>query len=206
MNNLIKFLIYLLVILLLVSWLITVGKSCGKSSETTNDSPVLTEMNVDSASDLMEDLEEEVDFTEELESILDEEETSYEQVEEEGVPVTDNSDAYEDEPEAAAPKKEEVKKEAPKKSDPVYNNVTPSNSSFPGNYLVVAGSFIHPDYANGHSKKIANMGYDAEVVVFELSEYHTVLAGRFETQSAAQAIVDKLKQDGFDAYVKKRTR
>ena len=196
MNNLIKFLIYLLVILLLVSWLITVGKSCGKSNESANETPVSTEMNIDSATDLMEDLEEEVDFTEELESILDEEETAFEEIEE----VPEKQKTEEVVRETPAPKKE-----APKK--PVTEpKITQSASSFPGNYLVVAGSFIHPDYANGHSQKIAGLGYDAEVVVFELSEYHTVLAGRFETQSDAQKIVDRLRGDGIDAYVKKRTR
>ena len=50
------------------------------------------------------------------------------------------------------------------------------------------------------------LGYNAEVVSFELSEYHTVLAGRFDDYDRAQATVNRLSKDGIDSYVKRRTR
>lgn len=205
MNNVIKFLVYLLVILLLVSWLITVGKSCNSSESNPPQSMEVIQDRTDSASDMMEDMES-PDFTEELESILDEEE---------GMVEEDNASANVDAaaeventteqpavaPVASKPVENKVEEKAPAPSRPKTSTSTGS-----GKFLVIAGSYIHPDNADRQSRKLSDKGYDAEVVSFELSEYHTVLAGRYESFDAAQNTVNRLSADGFDAYVKRRTR
>lgn len=198
MNNVIKILIYVLVVLLLVSWLFTVGKSCTGEDKTPETIEVVKDR-TDSASDLMDELES-PDFTEELESILDEEETMFEETE--AQPGTEVAAKKITTPAVEEPKVEEKQveeKPQPKPKPPVTTSTS-------GKFLVVAGSFIHPDNADNMRAKISKLGYDAEVVAFELSEYHSVLAGRFATYDDAQATVNQLKKDGIDAYVKRRTR
>lgn len=201
MNNVIKFLIYLLVVLLLVSWLITVGKSCTSSNKSKEHSTAAMVDRADSARDLMEELEDDTaDFSQELESILDEEEASAQNELEEidyssYDPKTDVIEE-EPEPEPVAEKKPEKKQVTTK----------PSSTSGSGTFLVVAGSYLHPDNANKQRDKLVSLGYDGEVVSFELSEYHSVLAGRFNDYDDAQKIVNQLSGDGVAAYVKKRTR
>lgn len=205
MNNVIKFLVYLLVILLLVSWLITVGKSCNATESSPAQRMEVVQDSTDSANDIMDDMES-PDFTEELESILDEEEaitdgdnTSADMDEAAG--VEDDNTQVEATPVAAKPTEKKVVEQAPEPS----SSQSPTSTGS-GKFLVIAGSYIHPDNADRQSKKLSDKGYAAEVVSFELSEYHTVLAGRYESYDAAQKTVNRLSSDGFDAYVKRRTR
>lgn len=204
MNNVIKILIYLLVALLLVSWLITVGKSCTNNDEGMNETTIERVDRADSARDLMEELEgDTADFSQELESILDEEEAAAAQENKE----TDftSYDEPEPEPEPVAVKKPQKKAEPQKATKPVESQTAPQASG-PGTFLVVAGSYLIPDNANDQRDKLRSLGYNAEVVSFELSEYHTVLAGRYDDYDRAKSTVNSLAGDGIDSYVKTRSR
>ncbi|MDX1684557.1 MAG: SPOR domain-containing protein [Saprospiraceae bacterium] len=203
MNNVIKILIYLLVALLLVSWLITVGKSCTDPGRDLVTPAPNTVDRTDSANNLMEELEgDTADFSQELESILDEEEAKAQEEPLEEIDYSSydpDTDVVQEEPDPE-PRKE-VRNATNSKP-----RLTSQSSSGSGNYLVIAGSYIQPDNANRQRDKLSKLGYNAEVVSFELSEYHTVLAGRFDDYSRAKSVVDQLSGDKVNAYVKKRSR
>ncbi len=104
-----------------------------------------------------------------------------------------------------APQKEDVKPQKTKKKK--VHKKTPSRSSASvgyGSYFVVAGSYIVESNANKMKNKLANLGYNSEVVVFDLSQYYTVLAGRFGTRSEASQVVSRLRARGIDSYVQRK--
>lgn len=204
MNNLIKYLLYLLVALLLISWLITVGKSCGKPDvQAENTAPTPYEIQQEQTA--LENEEDSIDFSEELESILDEEEELQSIVEDEDDLDYSSYDPKKDEKvaEKPAPKKEEVV--AKPKPKPKATSKPAPKATSSGRYMVIVGSYIHPDNADNQKRKMEKLGYSGEVVVFDLSEYYTVLAGRYSDFSSAQRIVNQLSGKGVDAYVKKQT-
>ncbi len=67
-----------------------------------------------------------------------------------------------------------------------------------------AGSYIVESNANKMKRKLSNFGYNSEIVVFDLSQYYTVLAGRFSTRSEASQVVRNLRSKGIDCYVQKK--
>lgn len=83
---------------------------------------------------------------------------------------------------------------------PVSKPVTSSG----GQHLVIAGNFTQLVNAEQQVQKLKKAGFnDAEVVNFDLSEYHTVCAGRFADVNEARKLVKKLKDyHKIDAYVR----
>ena len=78
-----------------------------------------------------------------------------------------------------------------------YNN---GNSS--GNYMVIAGSYIINTNAENMVLKLKRMGYNnAEIVVFDQSQYHTVVASRSTSYDQALSSANGLKSQGIDSYV-----
>jgi cell division protein FtsN len=81
--------------------------------------------------------------------------------------------------------------------------VTTSASS-EGQHLVIAGNFTQKVNAEQRVQELKKAGFpDAEVVNFDLSEYHTVCVGRFSDVNEARKLVKKLKDyHKIDAYVR----
>ena len=78
-----------------------------------------------------------------------------------------------------------------------------SSSSKP--YFIIAGNYIDKSNADVMKKKLIKLNFNnAEIVNFELSQYFTVIAGRYNTESQAHNLVSKLKNKGIDCYVKKK--
>lgn len=78
-----------------------------------------------------------------------------------------------------------------------------SYSSAP--YLVVAGNYLLIDNAEQMVSDLKKKGYSgSEKVVFDLSQYHTVIAGRYSSRSAATTASNELKRAGVDTYVIKK--
>jgi cell division protein FtsN len=202
MNNLIKYLLYVLVILLLVSWLITVGKSCGEPTKEATDALVETpaeERNV------LDEVEDSVSFAEELESILDEEESG-EAKEEEAELDYSSYDPKEEVVEEKKPEPKPVeKKEAAPAPSPKPKPAPKAKATSSGSYMIIVGSYIDPNNADRQEAKVKSLGYPAETVVFDLSQYYTVLAGRYTTYDEAASTLKSLKSKGLDGYVKKQT-
>jgi cell division protein FtsN len=81
---------------------------------------------------------------------------------------------------------------------------TPAASGDGGKHLVIAGNFSQLSNAQQRAAELKKAGFtDAEVVQFDLSEYHTVCAGRFSDVNEARKLVKKLKDyHKIDAYVR----
>ncbi len=73
-----------------------------------------------------------------------------------------------------------------------------------GDYLLVTGSFSNELNANSYVEKLKKMGYNnASKVVFDFSQYFTVVAGKYKSESSAKAKELELERKGIDAYVHK---
>jgi cell division protein FtsN len=133
------------------------------------------------------------------------------------------------EPVKPAPKPE-PKKTAPVKTEPKKTTTTSTPASKPattstktetkpaapakpatttvsgtdGQHLVIAGNFTQKANAEQRVAELKKAGYkDAEVINFDLSEYHTVCVGRFSDVNEARKLVKKLKDyQKIDAYVR----
>lgn len=90
---------------------------------------------------------------------------------------------------------------ATKTSQPMDTKVV---SSTGGKHLVIAGNFLQRENANQRMQELKKAGFgETEVVNFDLSEYHTVCAGRFDDVNEARRLVKKLKDyHKIDAYVR----
>ena len=78
-----------------------------------------------------------------------------------------------------------------------------SSSSKP--FFIVAGNYIDKSNADVMKGKLLKLNFNnAEVVNFDMSQYFTVIAGRYKTQEEASGLASKLKNKGIDCYVKKR--
>lgn len=86
----------------------------------------------------------------------------------------------------------------------------PSNVASTGGadaFLVVAGNYLLENNANQMVKKLRAQGYnDAEKVVFDLSQYYTVVAGSYGSRTIAKSISSELNGKGVDNYILKRKR
>lgn len=170
-------------------WVMLAFNSCGDKDELGVEETVL----VDDASDVFsDDLGEDIfgDDGDEDEDFLFSENESEE--DEDDDYETDFTSAPQDDPEPAytTPKK------TPKR--------TTSNSS--GEYMVIAGNYLVETNANQMIRKLRNLGYNnAEIGVFERSQYHTVIASRHSSNSAAISASNDIKYKGVDCYVKRKT-
>ena len=76
-------------------------------------------------------------------------------------------------------------------------------------YLVVAASYLSEANANSELRKLKKAGYDnAEIVVFDFSQYHTLCVARYNNLGEANVLKRKLVNNRYpDAYVhRKRSR
>lgn len=134
--------------------------------------------------------------------------------------TVENTQAAEEEEPEPEPVKETPKKSEPVKTEP-KPKATPSGppvtkTSQPitkpaasasldeGKHLVIVGNFLQRVNADQRMQELKKAGFtDVEVVNFDLSEYHTVCAGRFEDVNEARRLVKKLKDyHKIDAYVR----
>jgi outer membrane biosynthesis protein TonB len=79
-----------------------------------------------------------------------------------------------------------------------------SGSSTAGQHLVIAGNFSQLVNAQQRVDELKRAGFkDAEIINFDLSEYHTVCVGRYSDVNEARKMVKKLKDyHKIDAYVR----
>ncbi len=71
-------------------------------------------------------------------------------------------------------------------------------------HLVIAGNFMKRENAETRLNELLNNGYpDSEIVNFDLSEYYTVIAGRYDDVIEARRIAKKVHDYmNIDAYVR----
>lgn len=192
MGRFLKIAVYIAVLFLGYLWIATVAKSCNKTS--TADSEDNTEMVDDIASDEFEDdfFEDEDDSSDEMGGGSD---SSNDEFDTEGtIDYTEVDEVI-----------EEVRTPTRKVSTPVSQPTANSSSSRSGKYLLLAGSYLIEDNAQVMVNKLRKIGYsNAEVVVFDMSQYHSVCAGRFTNMSSAKQESSSLKRKGVDNYVHTR--
>lgn len=198
MSRLLKILLYAVVLFFLFLWVSTLVKSCG--SDNTSSS---TERIAEATDESSEETYEEDDFFEDDEGEEDEasgedtyEEDAYEEEEDEveQIDYTEIDKVVEDK------LNEPTKDDRSPTSNSGNTNVTKGTSS--GKYMVIAGSFLIEKNAENMRNRLNNLGYDnASLVVFDLSQYHSVVAARFSTYEAALKVSNELKRRGMDCYV-----
>ena len=197
MSRLLKILIYAVVLFFLFLWLSTIVKSCGSDKGTTTPSTTTA-----STEDSAEETYDQDDFFEEEgdESISDEsEEPADDQIDYTEIDKVVEDKLNEKEPEPT-PVVSRPSQTTPKPNNNRKKTVSKGTSS--GKYMVIAGSFLIQNNAENMRKRLNNLGYDnASLVVFDLSQYHSVVAARFGTYEAALKVSNELKRRGMDCYV-----
>ncbi len=196
MGRFLKIAVYIAVLFLGYLWIATVAKSCNKTATANNDDTELVDdiaMDDEFADDFFED------ETEESDESLDEMGG--------GSTTEDDSDLMDSSPMDYTEIDEIIEDNKPTKqthSAPVKRPTANSTSSS-DKYLLLAGSYLIEDNASTMVKKLKKMGYNnAEVVVFDMSQYHSVCAGRYGNMSSAKQESSSLKRKGVDNYVHTR--
>ena len=198
MSRLLKILIYAVVLFFLFIWINTIVKSC-RSDNGTN-APSTTTSNTD---DTTEEIYDEDDFFKD--------ESADEVTDDPSVITTESEDKIEY-TEIDIVVKEKLNQQESKPAKPITtttktkptksNNTRISKVNSNGKYMVIAGSFLIKDNALDMKNRLSKLGYEnSELVVFDLSQYHSVVASRYSTYEAALKISNELKRSGVDCYV-----
>lgn len=199
MNTLLRYLVITLFVVLLGAWFISMYKSCANTPDTD-----LTEI-IDDEDSLDEALSEELDAGDlrdgdaDYNSEMDALDAEIAALEAE-LGELDTDDAPASKPKANKPTTRS--KPATAVSNPIpRTNRSPTGAEF----MVITGSYSARSNADAMEDKLADLGHnDAEIVQFDLSEYFSVCAGRFNNIENAKRLSEKLKAAGVQAYVHKR--
>ncbi len=102
---------------------------------------------------------------------------------------------------------QDVAKDKQPKTNPTPRQTQPTgniaHSDPDGKFLVMAGSFLLKENADALVSKLHKLGYqDAKIVIFQASQYHSVLAAKYNSEENARAISTQLSQKGIDNFVK----
>jgi len=195
MQRLLRIVLFITFMLLIILWFSTIFNTCNKKDDAeTNTENEMT--GASDTSDVFQDLDDE--FFEDDKDLFteDSDNTSSESTSPEstGNTAADIFDAEETENYTDYTGTET-------QSTPPANTGTYSDNA---NYLVVAGSFLVKENAVKMENKLSAMGYSAEVRNFNYSQYHSVIAGRFDSKSSADRVAAQLKTKGISCYVHKR--
>lgn len=210
MGRLIRISIYALIILILYFWITAIIKSyqnnnTNQSIETVNDTLVVDTID-SSIHSAFDDASTDTLITNE--DIVDGK-IDYKALDEK-VKTMEESKS---EPEAKANKESTISK--PKVTQNNTNRTEtdvskpkqPSNGNLKtgdgGPYKVMAGSYLLEANAKKMVKKLNGFGYTkAEIVVFQASGYHSVIACRHSSEKSAKSAAADLKSRGIDSFVK----
>jgi len=188
MGRFLKIAVYIAVLFLGYLWIATVAKSCNKSNTASNDDTEMVDdiaYEDEFADDFFEDEEEDTEESVDEMGGGSESSEEFDITESETMDYTEIDEIIED-----------------TKTESVTHSAPIRQSSSSGKYLLLAGSYLIEDNASQMVRKLKKMGYDnAEVVIFEMSQYHSVCAGRFSSRSAAKQESNSLKRKGVDNYV-----
>lgn len=197
MGRSLKIAVYVAVLFLAYLWIATVAKSCNKNA--TADANNNTEM-VEGIADVESDEFEDDLFEDEEGSDLDVTATTDGMGGGTYTKEEDDSDTIDyTEVDAIINNTSSKTSSSPTKSQPKTNN---TKSTYSGKYMLLAGSYLIEDNAQVMVQKLKKLGYtNAEMVVFNMSQYHSVCAGRYSSLSSAQQESGVLKRKGIDNYV-----
>jgi cell division septation protein DedD len=213
MGRIIKVVIYALIILIVYFWVTAILRSSKNNQEQEQKNEIVTDTTAFSQNS-MEMTDEETDFISNEDIVSGK--IPYKDVDKTIEELSGNKAVPKSGTPAnpSVPKTEANDKKQPtlqtEKTRPAVKQETPEQVTVglgeEGDYLVIAGSYILEDNANKMVKKLRDMGFsNAGVVVFDASEYYSVVAVRHKTQDKAQLSSDALKRKGIDSFVKKKS-
>ena len=204
MRGLLKFLLLTLLLIGIGFWIMTIAKSCNDPSKTTlstlnDNADESTSDENDGVKDLTEDDSESDEFDEAEFDEAEFDDVEFDEDEDEG----DDGTEYEND-EDEITDEDEDDHDVEEADDPVVTSS--SSGTADGKYLVVSGSFLGEINAEREVKRLKSMGYDeAEVVVFDFSQYHTVCVKRTNSLSEARGIKNQLgTKHNIEAYVHRK--
>lgn len=210
MNNLLKLILSLAVLLFLYLGIVTMYKSCG--DDTDRDESGLVIDGDEEEFDIFDDGDESGEILPADEPA----DRQNSQADEQTIDYTGIDDEIE-KPLTQEEIKELVKKKTPvvKEENPQTITKTPSPRpekkesrrvvSGGSKYMVVAGSYLVRDNAERAVSRLKAKGYSqAEIVQFDGNKYHTVCAYRSDDYDMASSKSTALKRSGIDSYVHTR--
>jgi len=180
-------------------WMSTAFNSCGnKADDLMDDSTELLGDISDDAEDFIDDSDD--IFEDSDDDIFDDSDDIFEDDSANDNYNDDSDDTFVSGDEAAT----EYTEPDP---EPDYTEpapVTQSHSSS-GQYMVIAGNYLVESNARQMIRKLDNLGYpSSEIGIFDRSQYHTVIAYRSDSYSAAAEVSNAIKRQGVDCYVKRK--
>lgn len=212
MSGLLKWILMIVLFVVIGTWIFTVAKSCNQNSDPLLENAIPDDIG-DGLSDAkanLDDLYE--DGTEKLSDLKEEAIKAKDKLATKAQDVSDQifEEDEEDIDEAAADERAAINakrdqlnnRNGSSRSDNSRSSAG-SNGASSGKYFVIAGSYLQETNAQEMVKRLKRAGYrDAEVVVFDLSQYYSVFARRYNSYRSANdmaaAISNKL---GVEAYV-----
>jgi len=223
--GLLKWIGMIILVLCIGIWIVTVAKSCKQISDPSLENVIPDDL----GSSVEEGLS---DAKANLDDLYDKGAEEMSDLKKEAIEAKDkiamkaedmSSKVFEEDPEDLA---EEAEAEAERKaiaarrdvlskkggnssSDNSRSSGGSSASTSSGKYFVVTGAFLEQANAKAMVKQLKKAGYkNAEVVVFDLSQYYSVFARRYNTRNSANDLAASISEKlGFETYVhEKRAR
>lgn len=186
MGKVFKIVGWIVLLIFIYIYFSTVLKSCGSETPSSAADAIAngTEEFIDDTGEAISDASEEL-------------------FEDEDIGYTDGDEKIE-EFESEEEVVEEIIEEETIENTPPPTRYTQSVSS--GQYMLIAGNYLVESNANEMRRKLSNLGFgNAEVAIFDNSQYHTVIASRYSDYGRALESSSDLKAKGIDCYVKKRS-
>ena len=205
MGRLVRISIYALIILVLYFWVTAIVKSYQnkKAQEETsqiNDTIVLDSIAIDSTNIFADDTSGLISDGDVVDGKIDYEslDKKVKEMEEKPIPTP----SQKKEPVNTVIKSEPQQKPSVKPKETKLIDARFRNGDG-GSFKVMAGSYLLKDNAAKMVKKLKSIGYkNAEIVVFNASGYHSVIACRHSSDRNARSAVAELKSKGIDSFIK----
>lgn len=186
-------------------WFSTVMKSCGNN--TTTEVMSNLDGNIEDEDAIFQADEDSGDdgyiISDENDKGIDEDGYAEENVKENPSDIQDEDVAFV----AEGMNEEDFVEKSPEKSKTISREAireTTYSSSENADFLVIAGSFSNEANADKMVQKLKDMGYnDTEKVVFDFSQYYSVVTGKHDSESNAKDMSLELKNKNINAYVHK---
>lgn len=207
MNRVLKIVIYAVVLFLVYLWISSVAKSCNnRKGAASNDYSEEANPEITTDDEIYDEYFESEDRTidDGLEPIkVDESATAFEEEDNEASSPSSNTTSQEDFSFEQEPKTNTSQRAQP--SSPTRTSTSSNSGNNSGSFMVIAGSYLIKDNANKMVDRLKGLGYaSAEIVNFDLSQYHSISAGRYSSYDKAAQVAREIKNKGIDCYVHSR--
>ncbi len=179
MGRLPKIIIMIAAMTAIFLWMSTAFNSCGDKDDILDDTTETIDEIIDDTDEFVDNVSDDI-FADDTEEYVDADFVTPDEATDVDFTSTDDSD------DSYTPR-------------PTYT------SSSSGDYMVIAGNYLVQSNANGMTRKLSNLGYpNAEIGIFDRSQYHTVIASRHDSYGAALEVANAINRQGIECYVKKR--